>query len=366
MSKIDLAIVTMSYGSNYGNKLQNYAMQVIYKSMGFSVETVRLKPIICYSDGIKEKLNNLGGKIQKRLQRIVYKRNINRRKEVFNAFDKKMLNFSEKVFPMNDYQNLNDEKYKIYSVGSDQVWNSYFDEFSGVYLLDCLDDNKIRISYAASLGCDSINPFYEQDFKKELKKFKSVSVREDEGKKALEEINGLNVEVVLDPTLLLGRNEWDQLIETSELFEVGDYILTYFLGDMESKMRRYITKYAKEKKLKVIDLNRISTKYYYVGPIEFVDLIKNAKLIFTDSFHACCFSIIYEKMFWVVSRNSVKKNMNSRITTLLKKLNLEDRWWNEMVDLETIPNYKKAYENLAHLRKESYTFLENAVDVELI
>lgn len=362
MSKIDLAIVTMSYGNNYGNKLQNYAMQVIYESMGFSVETIRLKPCVCYSEGIKEKFNNIGGKIQRKIQRIVYKKNINNRKEVFEKFNNERLFLSEKIYAMNDYHSLNDEKYKIYSVGSDQVWNTYFDEFTSVYLLDCLDNKKTRISYAASLGCDSINPLYKEKFKEELKKFKCISVREEEGKKVLEKFPGITAKVVLDPTLLLSQNDWDKFIGTNELKEKNKYILTYFLGKMEPKMKRTISQYAKKNKLKIINLNDIATSYYYAGPVEFVNLIKNAQIIFTDSFHACCFSIIYEKTFWVVSRNSVKKNMNSRINTLLKRFGLEERWWNETVDLKKIPDYNVAYEKLQNLRKDSYEFLEKAID----
>ena len=230
---------------------------------------------------------------------------------------------------MNAYNELNNEKYEIYSVGSDQVWNTYFDEFSEVFLLNCLDETKIRISYAASLGCESINPIYKDKFKNELKKFKAISVRENEGKKLIESLENVSVEIVLDPTLLLGRNEWDALINEHKFSSKEDYILTYFLGEMESDMKRCIKKYAKEKKMKIIDLNKVSTNYYSVGPIEFVSLIKNAKMVFTDSFHACCFSIIYGKQFWVVTRNSVKKSMNTRINTLLENLNLESQWWDK-------------------------------------
>ena len=102
-------------------------------------------------------------------------------------------------------------------------------------------------------------------------------------------------------------------------------------------------------------------QYYSAGPVEFVDMIKNAHMIFTDSFHACCFSIIYEKPFWVVSRNSVKKNMNSRINTLLKNLKLETRWWNENVDVESIPDFQTAYINLNELKRNSYKFLEKSI-----
>lgn len=361
MSKTDLAIVTMSYGTNYGNKLQNYAMQVVYESMGFSVETIKLKPAISYSSTLKEKLNNIGSKILKRLKCKIYKSYINKRRENFEEFNAKHINFTLKEFDMNSYSELNDEKYQIYSVGSDQVWNSYFDEFSGVYLLDCLDNSKIRISYAASLGCETINPIYEDKFENELNKFKAISVREDEGKKVLEDSYGLPVEVVVDPTLLLEKKEWDRLIENSKFKENNKYVLTYFLGEMGSKLKKYITCYARKNELKIIHLNRMSTQYYSAGPVEFVDMIKNAHMIFTDSFHACCFSIIYEKPFWVVSRNSVKKNMNSRINTLLKNLKLETRWWNENVDVESIPDFQTAYINLNELKRNSYKFLEKSI-----
>ena len=182
MEKKELAIVTMSYGTNYGNKLQNYAMQVVYEAMGFEVETVRLKPIVNYTSTIREKFTDLKGKIIKRIKIKVYKNNIIERKKTFAKFDNEMLKFSEKEFLMNDYEHLNNEKYNIYSVGSDQVWNSYFDEFSSVFLLDCIGDNKTKIAYAASLGCESINPLYIEKFKNELKKFKARSEERRVGK----------------------------------------------------------------------------------------------------------------------------------------------------------------------------------------
>ncbi|WP_302759632.1 polysaccharide pyruvyl transferase family protein [Amedibacillus dolichus] len=289
---------------------------------------------------------------------------LKKRKESFEDFNNNYLNFSEKVYPMNAYNELNNEKYEIYSVGSDQVWNTYFDEFSEVFLLNCLDETKIRISYAASLGCESINPIYKDKFKNELKKFKAISVRENEGKKLIESLENVSVEIVLDPTLLLGRNEWDALINEHKFSSKEDYILTYFLGEMESDMKRCIKKYAKEKKMKIIDLNKVSTNYYSVGPIEFVSLIKNAKMVFTDSFHACCFSIIYGKQFWVVTRNSVKKSMNTRINTLLENLNLESQWWDKETNLEEGPNFENAYKKLEELKKQSFTFLKKAVDME--
>lgn len=365
MERKELAIVTMSYGMNYGNKLQNYAMQVIYEAMGVSVETVRLKPIVDYTSTLKEKLNDFGSKIKKKALCKVYKSNIKKRKECFEDFNNNYLNFSKQIYPMNAYDELNNEKYEIYSVGSDQVWNSYFDEFSEVFLLSCLDENKIRISYAASFGCESINPIYKEKFRNELKKFKAISVRENEGKKLIESLGNLSVEIVLDPTLLLGRNEWDALINTKKFSDKkDDYILTYFLGEMESDMKRCIKKYAKEKRLKIVELNKISTNYYSVGPIEFVSLIKNAKMVFTDSFHACCFSIIYGKQFWVVTRNSVKKSMNTRINTLLKNLDLESQWWSQETNLEEELNFENAYKKLEQLKKRSFMFLKEAIDME--
>lgn len=364
MVEKNLAIVTMSYGSNYGNKLQNYAMQFIYETMGFNVETIRMKPVVEYTSSFGDKFKNIDKKIVKRIRRIIYKKNIFERIKNFKEFDDLYLKFSEHEFLMNSYESLNNEKYQFYSVGSDQVWNSYFDEFSPIFLLDCLDDSKVRISYAASFGCNSINPNYKEIFEKELKKFKAISVRENEGQELIESFENLSAEVVLDPTLLLEKKYWDQLSEKSKFIKEKKYILTYFLGEIESDLENCIKKYSIEKNLEIINLNKISNSYYSIGPIEFVDMIKKAELIFTDSFHACCFSILYEKLFWVVTRNSVKKNMNSRIITLLKNTDLEERWWDSKVNVESIPNYKKSLEKLEIFRERSLAFLNKALNME--
>ena len=170
-------------------------------------------------------------------------------------------------------------------------------------------------------------------------------------------------EVVVDPTLLLTAEEWDEVIEEPKNLAKKKYILTYFLGKYSKQRRKYIKDFAKKNDFEIVDLGQPrAKKYYCAGPGEFLFFIKNCEMFITDSFHGAVFSIIYKRPFYVMNREDENKSMNSRIETLLGKFNLKDRMIeNYSKELDLHCDLKDVDSILKMEREKSKTFLENAI-----
>lgn len=220
--------------------------------------------------------------------------------------------------------------------------------------------NKPKISYAASFGVSEIPDKLKKEYIDGLNSIDHISVRESAGKDIVEKLTEKEATVVLDPTLLLTKEEWKELINDRQEY-TEKYVLTYFLDQPNKLNSQYIKDYAKQKGYIIKNLVDIHDKELWVAdPSEFVNLFSQAEAIFTDSFHACVFSIIFEKYFEVFERNTELPSMNSRIDTLFSDLGLEDRWhrkrMNEMI------NYEIVKSKLAVRKQESLTFLANSIE----
>lgn len=359
-----VAIVTLNHGFNYGNKLQNYAVEQTYLKLGVYPKTIKYYPVGAKVEKNNRKwdINTLCNKIQSKVENIIYAQNKADRLKSFELFNDKYLHFTEKCYTPTDYMTVPEEEYNFFSVGSDQVWNSYFFDFSKIYLLNFVKDNSKKIAFSASFGVDTIKEEYKNDFKNAFLNFKFISVREEQGKKLIKDTVGRkNVEVVIDPTLMLTADEWTKIASNININE--KYVLTYFLGDISSKRSKIIKDYAKKKGLKIINLNCIQNTFYKWGPTEFIGALKNAEMIFTDSFHACCFSLQFHKKFWVMERVSSSKNMGSRIETFMKLFGLKDRKFFEGCDLDSSVDFKIADERLEFERKRFEKLLRNTLGV---
>lgn len=363
-----IGIVTLNHGYNYGNKLQNYAIKKIYENMENEVETIAFKPI--KSDDCTTKSNLKGKKIEKIKQKFIrkvkqklYANHEKNRIEKFKRFNKEYLNMSKNEYNSKNYNLINENEYSLFSVGSDQVWNSYLWDFSKFYLLDFVKDNSKKIAYAASFAVDSIKDEYKKDFIENLQKFRAISVREENGIDIIQNLINTTPKLVLDPTMLLDKQEWEDFIKVPQKVQKEKYIFTYFLGEKSSETQKTIKRLAKLYKLKIIDMNNIKNAYFASSPNEFLYLLKNSEIVLTDSFHACVFSIIFNKSFYVFDRNSEGKKMNSRIDTLLKKFNLTDRKKIDISNKEIFNiDYSYAKSVLRKDRDESLNFIKNVVE----
>ena len=246
--------------------------------------------------------------------------------------------------------------------GSDQVWNPKFDRLSDVDLLSFATPEQ-RISFSASFGISELPEDTQEKVKREIEKFKAISVREDRGKKIIEELTERkDVQVLVDPTMLLTSEEWDKVAKRPEQLKTDKYILNYFLGEMSEKRKNEIERIAKENNCEIINILDKNSPFYQTGPSEFLYLEKNAFLICTDSFHSSVFAILYNRPFVVFDREDSNVKMNSRLDTLLKKFKLENRWYKDKITEEQLKvDYKESYIILKEERKKAKEFLENAI-----
>lgn len=170
----------------------------------------------------------------------------------------------------------------------------------------------------------------QESFAEWLKDMAFISVREQRGAEIVKELTGREVPVVVDPTMLLTKEEWGKIeqkpIWVSDETEHNGYILLYFLSPMADAARKAVHQLAKEKGLDVIELmDEAQLDAYCADPAEFLWLISHAALVYTDSFHGTVFSILNERPF-VICQRITKYSMNSRIETLLGLFHFEERF----------------------------------------
>lgn len=357
-----VAIITLNHGFNYGNKLQNYAVQRIYEKMGLEVETIRFYPkgLKVSASAQSKNLLHYVKRLANRFEQRIYASRINQRNNSFETFNCTVLKMTSETYTPETYSTIQEDKYDFFSVGSDQVWNTYFFDFTPMYFLDFVHNNDKKIAFAASFGVDDISPKYRDYAAQELNKFRVISVREEQGKKILHDIGGIPSTVVLDPTLVLTADDWEYAINHSNINIASSYILTYFLGGMRSKIRKIIFSYARDHGYKVINLNDLHNKYYSCGPFDFVRLIRYSTVVFTDSFHATCFSLQFHKQFWVVPRRSQGKDMGSRLSSLLNMVGLTDRILTEEKEIDKEIDFLQSDKILSYERDRASQFLSQA------
>ena len=366
---LKVGIITLNGYFNYGNRLQNYALQkflkninaniypetVLYEKFNLKLEEkltryVNIRNYILNKNGFREFINS--GK---------YKLDIIREYN-FKRFNDKYIN---SCFDYKIKDDLND-RYDYFIAGSDQIWNPYYVNLKNEFL-QFADRNK-RIAYAASFGVSQIKPDKINEVKKGLEGIDFISVREQAGAKIVKELTGKEVPVFVDPTLLLTAEEWENVMERPTWHRDKKYILTYFLSDIPVKVQNDIIKLSDLYKLKVIDLaNNENIDYFCSPPSEFLYLIKKCSLMYTDSFHGTVFSIINKRPFVISSRQS-RVNMDSRIDTLLSMFHLENRKVSEENNYEIANPMEIEYPDVEAIlnreRQRSKEFLCKALNIK--
>lgn len=350
-----VGIITITDFDNYGNRLQCYAVYRILKSLNCNPQVIQF---------IKRKKNSerifwIKYKI-KRLLRYLFKKN-DSRMDIFFRFTKKYIKYIEfyKVVGRND------DRFNYYVCGSDQIWNPHFAGDSFYFAGFALKGK--RISYAASIGTSTIPDDKIEKYTQYMNDMKSISVREKAGADIVKQLTGLEVTVLVDPTLMLDKNDWHVISERPEYKVPPKYILTYFLGEVPEYIQVYIKDIADKNGLEVIQIEKMyPNKYWYkTGPAEFVWLIENASLLCTDSFHGSVFSVLMDIPFIVFNRVDNQTSMNSRITTLLDTLKLQDRVFNNQEATEV---FKKEYDHIPAIlekeREKAINYLKKSLELD--
>lgn len=321
-----IGIVTIIDYTNYGNQLQNYAVHKLLHNL-YDCEIITInatneknfcngKYIAWFKEQLARKLCIFPKIAEKR-----FGSNITR----WNNFIK----WSKKI-PKKTYYNSKHlstkvaDQFDVFFAGSDQIWNYHFssEQFYDYFLKFACEEQRIAIS--ASFGVEVIPEEWKEQYIEGLSHFKNISVREEAGKKLIKELVGADVPVLVDPTMMLSTTEWLNVAEKPRVDISKQYVLKYYLGDEEDSS---IDNWAKKNGFEVYELlNGDIPELYSAGPGEFITLINNASLVCSDSFHCIVFAILFSKPFIVYQRQGKEDYMTSRLDTLLKKFNFQNRW----------------------------------------
>lgn len=348
-----VGIITM-VSDNYGNRLQNYALQQVLVGLGNRVETLN-NP---WEENYNYRKEWLKSNAKKIFYYITRKPVRYRRKLEFEKFNKRNIVFS------NFWLNKSSDRlkaanfYDLFVCGSDQIWNSEAKEITGKYFADFAEMDK-RASYAASFGIEEVVQSRKNEFFKYLKGLNYISVREQSGVEIVKSLTGRNAFCHLDPTLLLQADEWDK-ISSETMEDKQRCVFCYFLGRPSEKLLQVLNSYQIKYNVKVCSIfSEGNSTHNNVGPSEFVSLIKNSEFVLTDSFHGTVFSIIYHKPFYTFSRCGVKKSMDTRVTSLLEVLKLSERFEPKHLTIEGAPkiDYNKVDVLLNQERKKAIDYL---------
>ena len=371
-----VGIVTLHGYHNYGNKLQNYALQEVLNDLGFIADTLILStqrtPLSAIYDNAKkifrqsplESIAMVTRKLKSRTISREHKELVDSRTNVFKQFSKHHL--SEKFVKL-DKGNIStiNKDYDYFVTGSDQVWNPVYISNMEKYFLTFADKSK-RIAYAPSFSCPKLPKSHEKKYRKWLKEMSRISVRETEGAEIIRESTGINAPVLVDPTLLLSKKQWLSIANKASNRPEQGYILTYFLGETSSDTEQYIQNLAQEKNMKIIRLGDIHDKESYItGPREFIDYINNAAVLLTDSFHGVVFSILLETPFLVYERKTNIPTMYSRIETLLDRFDLRHREARNVVQDIFDIDFGHTYEILEFEKEKSLNYLRDALNIRI-
>lgn len=370
-----IGILTLPFNTNYGGILQAYALQTVLERMGHEVcliekrrQPYRLplkKAPLVYAKRI---LKNIAG----RSFPIFYERKLNREEPLERQFTNAFIDRYIRRRVVEDFTEIQPSDFDAFVVGSDQVWRPiYFRQIEHAYL-DFTDGWSVkRVAYAASFGTDEWE--YTSGQTKRcaalLKQFDAVSVREDSGVDLCRERFCVSAEHVLDPTMLLSREDYIKLFEAAETPASPGNLLCYVL-DQTPEKTAIINKVAGERGL--VPFNVKSTSDDINAPLadriqppveQWLRGFYDAEFVVTDSFHACVFSILFGKPFLAIS--NAGRGM-SRFTSLLSMFGLEDRL---VTEDEPIPPTALvavgfAVGRLDMLRENAFVFLRESLCVK--
>ena len=381
-----IGLVTCYFHHNYGSMLQAYATEMIMKKMGLPYETIACKRPRDYMVENKyvyylKKLLVSDWKMWLGKRRIAkalrehpdFAKSFKIREKKFDFFANSYFHTSVLAENRKELELLA-HNYSAFLVGSDQLWRTDSVEH-GYYTLEWVPDDIPKIAYSTSIGVKRVPWFQKEKNKKFMNRFDHIALREQSACDLVKSLTGRDVSVVLDPTLLFSGDEWLH-IQKSEPIAKEDYIFVYLLGDNPGQ-RLFIKNVQKRTGYKVIAFQHLDDYIpsdegfadetpYNVGPAEFLNYIRNAKYVFTDSFHCTVFSILYKKRFFTFSRfsESEKQSTNTRIDNLLNIVGLEKRRITNSLSVEDIftinDDFSHVEERLSKMKEISLSYLAEA------
>lgn len=365
-----VGIITLyNNNNNYGGIAQSYATQKYISSLGydctiinykrsktgcFNIPTIKLK-------GWKRIINAVVRRIELVGEYFLCDK-IETRKQYF-AKSRDMIPHT-KVYDESNIQKCNND-FDVFVSGSDQIWKPYVMQLP--YVLNFVESNKVKISYASSISQTNLSNEYAFFMKKHLESYTAISVREVDAQEYLSSVTGRMVKWVVDPVLLLSEDEWQELCVKRRLVD-EPYVFCYLLGDRKEE-RKWVERFSKINKRKLVVLPHVEGRcrifdigfgdlgIYNAGVPEFLTLIRDADYVVTDSFHAVVFSYLMKKQFFALPRRNKNsdENMSSRLTSVLTQMGLLHR----MIDIG------KSAPDLAESNHIDYNNLDSKIEEQI-
>lgn len=345
-----IGTLTFHWATNYGAILQAYALQQYLRQQGYETEIVDYRParVVLYQGLLRIR----SGRVHEFVKELRLKR-----------FRRAYLNVSKRTFRSNRSLRKGCTQYDVYIAGSDQVWNESFvlhaersPTFS--YYLDFVPDDRKRIAYATSFGADHLSTGISAQAKQLLSKFDHIGVRENTGKLILEGM-GIDATVVVDPTLLMRREFYEELLADRRPCERSG-VFSFILHSHQH------TAFAVSDQVQAMFFQaRDSHKQVSIGVLDWLARIRESDVVVTNSYHAVLFSIVFRTPFIAVPVEA--SGMNDRLDTLLCSVGLGDRIVDRMDKakvarlVEDAVDWQYVDRALDCLREDAESFLAEAL-----
>lgn len=375
------------FHENYGGMLQAFATTQYLEDLGYDYELIRYKkkkniaflvkslPRFFNRVLLNDKFEMMKKKIGA-MQHPEYAKNDAVRMEAFESFSKERFTKLSQEYVGYDQLCAGAEKYCAVISGSDQLW-SPAGLPTNFYNLQFVPERITKISFASSFGVNEIPWYQKKRTKSYLERIEHISMRENRGAEIVKELTDREVPVLMDPVFVFDKEDWEKLIPCSEM-AWEPYIFCYFLGE-NPEHRIAAKELSKKTGRKIVTLRHLDQYVsedeafgdyapYDVDPVRFLNILRNADYVCTDSFHGTAFSIICEKQFLVFNRYSDQStnSKNSRIDSVCKNLHLESRRFNGGQNIDDAMNaridYQYVRELLQQYRYKTKEYLHKAIE----
>ena len=351
--------ITCSRPTNYGAVLQTYGLNTALRKMGVDAKVLDYNPKYYYTSTQPLPI--------RMVRAVVRFPDLTKGRKVFGKFLEDYVPMSAKTYRTLAEIEADVPQSDVYICGSDQIWNckNKLNGKDDAFFLSFAPAGARKVAYAASIAMPEIPNNQKTRYRRLISDFDAVSVREPSSVPMLEDLGIDNVQSVIDPVFLLERNDWDVIADASDFVPTEDYVLVYGYN-RQKDVYAYARRLAKKLGVKVYtigtaieDYTLDQDRYFWnASPNTFVNLVRNAKAVVTNSFHGTVFSIVYNKPFHFFT---VKQTTNSRMLDLLDSLTLKNR---HVVGEELLSNdidYDRPNQLLAEAKKRSLGFLQTNV-----
>lgn len=352
---MNIGTLTFHTAHNYGAVLQAYALVRYIQSLGHNAEIINYQAEFNAKRFAPKPLSRFFNirEVYNVLFRNAYQKPCS---EAFRDFYENFLPKSAKSYAKEEL-GITSVLYDKIITGSDQVWNLTCTDGDDAYFLPFAPSEK-KYSYAASMGVTKVPEHLKERLANYIMTFNDISVREYEAVEIVKELTGRDAIQVVDPTLLLTKDQWEEIADYSRCPR-SKYLLIYVMSE-DMKLLKFAKRYAKAHNLKIAYISqrffkRINALYLRnVTPNQWLGLFLNADTVVTNSFHGSAFGVNFSKNLFV--KYIPRSIANSRLQTLVNDYGLEEHLLrndhifveNDGLDLNKVSHTLDEYRRLSH------------------